>query len=183
VIYIGVDPGSTRSGLAAVRNSKVLAVCVAVGCDEADECACLPDVVARFRKDLLFGVGEFFGFAVEGQEYRHAQSKGSPQPLFKVAHAAGAAFAALARMPMCSHGEFVLPSKWKGTVPKLQHHRRLCHKLGWEWIEKATKDPYVVVRVTNGDVVGAGEIKDREWSEVLDAVGIALWLEEKHRGR
>lgn len=179
-MYVGIDPGSKCSGFAAVEGGRVLAVAAIAACDEEHECACL-------AQDLPAIVGwrglVAFRFAVEGQEYRHAKAKGSPNDQFKLAHAAGAAFAVLSRLPAAEAGQFVVPSKWKGTVPKLPHHRRLLTKLGWSWEERGTgKGAYCAV--TSPLVIhNIGTITKTQWPEVLDAIGIALWLEEKHRGR
>lgn len=182
MMYVGIDPGSKCSGFAAVEQGRVLAVAAIAACDEEHECACL-------AADLPAIVGWRgvvpFRFAVEGQEYRHAQAKGSPNDQFKLAHAAGAAFAALSRLPAAEMGMFVVPSKWKGTVPKLPHHRRMLTKLGWKWTEAGTgKNAYCVpTEFIDAPSYDLAKITKTQWPEVLDAIGIALWLEEKHRGR
>lgn len=172
MIYLGVDPGSRRTGIAALNHDGAVRF---VQCLAADD---IRQMIWRVAREIRIPSDEF-AYAVEDQEYRHERGKGSPATIFPFAQVAGAAAATLAARSRAIP-VLVPPMKWKGSVPKLQHHRRLLTKMGWSWVEQGGKNPYCVVNGVN-NVIGFEEIKPTQWPEVLDAIGIALWLREKHR--
>lgn len=172
MIFVGVDPGSKRTGIAAVNQEGGVRYVQCISATSTEQ------MIENLAHRLRISGGDYC-FAVEDQEYRHERAKGSPATIFPFAQAAGAAAAILAERSS-SPVVLVKPMVWKGSVPKLQHHRRLCHKLSWEWEERGGKEPYVVPTVPDWRVQGADDITATQWPEVLDAIGIALYLRDHY---
>jgi len=68
-------------------------------------------------------------------------------------------------------GDFVEPTEWKGTVPKLQHHRRICASLGWSWREEGK----ILIPGLPMDVIGREQLNKKNAPDIMDAIGLALW--------
>ena len=126
---------------------------------------------ARFVKGFLVGVDKikhinspshshFYGYkvVVESQQiYRYMVE--DPNDLIAVAHGAGQVMGIVGQIGL--EVELVLPSTWKGQVPKDIHHPRIRAKL--DSAELALLDG-----------LNKGQLKD-----ILDAVGIGLWWLKK----
>jgi hypothetical protein len=177
MIYVGFDPGTRHSGIAAVKDGVVLSVASVNATNEEQACERVAHKLPHFINRLLH-IDKSIFVVIESQEYRKERSEGNPAQLFTVAHVAGAAYGAVACVGVPSM--FVAPMTWKGSVPKLQHHRRTLTRLGWSWTETDGKLPYCVPAVL--PLVGGYEtISKSSWPDVIDAIGMALWLENKRR--
>jgi len=171
---LAVDPGSRVTALASLsRKSLSVQVLRAKG-----EVGMICQVVDEMRY-LCEGWIPYDHVVVEGQEYRHARGS-NPNQLMPLAHVAGAVAGAALRSNRDMALTFARPTEWKGTVPKLPHNMRTAKKLGWKFHASETKAPYVVVDDC-GDTDIVGEVRPREWSDVLDAVGLALWMKGQKR--
>ena len=156
MIYtLAIDPGTTRQGWALFGGVQ-LAEC-GINCGAA-ETFVLKSSVQHLRS--------FFGVAravIEGQEIHRGGRFGkvSPATIIRLAQSAGmvaGVLQAITQAPV----EFVLPSVWKGGVPKGPHQERIVNALFPK--EKEVLD------------VGLSRIKAKtHHSEVIDAVGIGLW--------
>lgn len=180
MIFVGVDPGSRCMGIAGVDEGNNVRFVQALRASSREVMIC--KILGAMR--CTIGI-EDIQFAVEDQEYRQTRGKGSPETLFPLAQVAGAAYARLtSEGTTAGPGRFVTPMEWKGTVPKLQHHRRMLEAMGWPYDEIAKKNPYCVPNFTiwkpKGEILGLDQIAGTEWPEVLDAIGIARWLRNQH---
>ena len=113
---------------------------------------------------------------VEGQRIRTAAGAETknPQSIVELATAAGACVgAARAYFPDCPV-MIVEPAAWKGTVPKLIHHKRICHHLGWSFESLKT---YIKPLDPTCDEVG--EVKPADYKHILDAIGMAQWARDR----
>lgn len=172
--YIGVDPGVNLTACAAV------------------DTAGAPTYLCMHRKDTLSSDADFcrdlevllgqhsdaIEAAIERPEYRYGRGKGSPNDLIRLGCVAGAAARALGAWAI--RVRFVTPTEWKGSVPKLPHHRRLMRDLGWAFKEAGGKDKYVVPMLTPAQSaaleIPSGPINPTDWNHALDAIALARWL-------
>jgi hypothetical protein len=181
MIFIGADPGSRVAALAAVDS---VGAPVVVQVLRAKGKAAMIQQVADTVRTFLGNIHDYYvsplspGYglaAIEDQEYRHGRAKGSPSQLFPVAQVAGALFAEMCEVVPC---RFVTPTDWKGSVPKIVHHRRLLKALGWAWDESGTADPYLIPHVPTN--LWGADVRNPEWPDVLDAIGLARWAREAY---
>jgi hypothetical protein len=95
------------------------------------------------------------------QVYRRALSKGDPNDLITLAVQVGRYAERL------EHGgarvDLVTPAEWKGQVPKDVHHQRIRKELTGR----------------ESDAVDLAGAPSRKLHNVLDAVGLGLWLLKK----
>jgi hypothetical protein len=166
MLTLGVDPDTTAPGLALADRERVLKIAnpVLYAKDPWRDCP--------HHVEQIIGRGVDVRLVVEGQEvYRGARTNAND--LIKLAHIAGAALAAGG----FSRKTLVLPKKWKGQQPKgvsqkatLEHY--ISKGQGWKYRDNGPEKTPTILAVPS-DVVVVGEIQD--WSEVLDAMGLALW--------
>lgn len=180
--YVGVDPGTKNLGWAIVDEAGQV---VQVGVVRATSAEHMVHQLFQYLPTQFDTVAQV---VVESQEYRHGRAKGNPNDLFPLANIAGVAAGLLydraARDKGVSGVRFVTPMEWKGSVPKAPHHRRLCDKLRWKYHESSTKDPYIIPDFDEEESpLGDEHLRATDWSEVLDAIGLALWLREQHHRR
>ena len=106
---------------------------------------------------------------VEGQESYRGKGNGASTPdvLIRLAHVAGAAAREYA-------GTIVAPKVWKGSIPKEVKQARICSRLGWTYEVRAGW-----VEPTGAGPAAFPHIKGKQWSHVVDAIGLALWKIEQ----
>lgn len=109
-------------------------------------------------------------FVVENQQ-AYGRGKSDPNDLIRLAHVAGAAAASAAFR--AAKVLFPLPKAWKAGVPKGAHQARFLDYLGWEYEFDGPKRPVKSVVVPE-DVKVIGDIGGN-WSEVVDAMALAVW--------
>lgn len=171
---LGFDPDLHNSGLAIVErtpegkfvvlHAQIISVPAALKGDAAVRAmiAALPLWQVDYG-DLFYGSA-----VVEGQEaYRGAQAnRATPDVLIRLAHVAGAAL-------RLYDGEIVAPKVWKGQVPKDIKQARICSKLGWDYVKHSGwVEPTFI---SSNPAANFPAIKGKQWSHVLDAIGLAIW--------
>lgn len=176
MITIGIDPGLNRSGVALFDGKelkKVWAVKVPAKSRKGENfpastmlgamCIFLQEVTT-YRPDRI---------VVEGQQiYTH--SKAADHDLINLAHCAGG-IAGMAIHHFGRSGVLVpTPKEWKGGVPKNVHQARTYTKMGWHF-DQTSKYSWPVAGTDFGSVSGARELKQADWQEVGDAIGLGLW--------
>ncbi len=110
---------------------------------------------------------------VEGQQY-HAKGASAAGALITLATNAGAAAALFGCGFGPRHIKIPTPGEWKGQLKKWQHHPRICKELGWKCHTYNTKtEIYTIPDETRWD------FRHREWYDLLDAIGLALWGQKK----
>lgn len=189
-ICIGVDPDLHASGVAFIDFDTGALVGVAVcrglkknkGREACVDAACYARLFINKEMSFL----DFFynkpsweckGAAVEGQEAVYAATHGAgPRPLILLAHVSGAWLASLC--PIVNRLYLPAPAEWKGQTPKHIKQGRILASLGIEYDVHAPSNPYCVPKDPS-KIPGGGEIKKTEWSEVIDAIGLAQWCREK----
>jgi hypothetical protein len=177
-LVLGFDPDFHNSGLAVVEfdrrfttprltHAAVIKVPKALKGDAAVAAMidALPECPAVLNRAII-----------EGQENYRGKSKGraTPDVLIRLAHIAGAA-----RREYGKDGEVIVaPKTWKGGTKKTIHQARICARMGWDcqamsgWV-KPIGLPESVLRLG---------IKGKQWSHVLDAIGLALYGIEQLEG-
>ncbi len=182
--YVACDPGSSRSGLAAVTPRGNVLYAAPLKAKSFGGMSQALDVGVQEMVKTLLGEGFCIdGFAVEDQTYRGRRDgktkKSNPQHLISLAHVAGSAWASISRCVEAA-GLLVPAETWKGSVPKSAHHRRLCSQLGWDYKEQLRVDgPRIVpigIELLYNDLPS-----DVEWPDVLDAIGLARWLAKENQ--
>lgn len=179
-VWAAVDPDVSGSGFAVVSKSKVLGV----GCVLSSAPPGLPralaqaDAISRFVRRLSLSVRRIDGFVVEVPvDYGGGRRKARPQDLIHLSMVSGSWIGTMALGPARTIPEVraVQPAVWKGQVPKPIHQARICDTLGWTYAFKGkdgvrgVRMPVTVERFT--------DIPESHVSEVVDAVGLALWAE------
>lgn len=176
--FVGIDPDLHNTGIAVVNQfGSVLAVeCVSIGTSlrGAKAVVCMSD---NLSQDMAYYRDAFhlMRAAVEGQTISFHQTK-NPASIIHLAHVTGCAVSAISAHT--THPTLIPPPReWKGQVPKQIHHQRICERLGWTFTLHGTKKSGYAS--PNDPPVGK-QLKPSQWKHVLDAVGLALWVAEKH---
>jgi hypothetical protein len=172
VLTLGVDPDTVAPGLALADRERVRKIgnpSLPPDRHEALRLYIQQFIGASALMNLLAPIGTL---VVEGQEI-YRGSMANANDLLKVAHIAGAALS----VGGFSKKILVLPKKWKGQQPKgvsqkatLEHY--ISKGQAWEYRDNGPDKTPTILAIPL-DVVVVGEIQD--WSEVLDAMGLALW--------
>ncbi|MCZ2418690.1 MAG: hypothetical protein LC123_02445 [Burkholderiales bacterium] len=174
---LGFDPDLHNSGIAVVRREgdsyRVVALAVAkVPRTITHDAAVLAmvDALPRVAPDYV---------VVEGQEAYRGRSgaRAKPEDLIRLAHVAGAALRLYGNHLDLTHKEIVLPKVWKKQTKKEWKHARICTALGWAsepragWALPTGPEPERLEEEFN--------IYGKQWSHVLDAIGLAIWKLEQ----
>lgn len=177
--YLGIDPDTKTPGFAIVAVSgKVVTVQHAgVLRGDGNRKALLLDVDKTFWElGVTQGVG-IDAVVVEGQQiYMHGPHKTKdPKPIVTLAQAAGMLMAkALDQWPLADW-DMPRPAEWKGQVKKVAHQAWVCEQVGWQYKRLKTGVRPAIPKVAHI----WGDPENDEWSEVVDAVGLALWAATK----
>jgi hypothetical protein len=99
------------------------------------------------------------------QVYRAAKSKGDPNDLITLAIRVGRYYERLEKAGV--RVELVLPTTWKGQVPKKIHHERIASSM-----------PAAEVEIVRGVEKKIGKLK---CENVWDAVGLGKWAVHTNR--
>lgn len=177
-IFIGIDPDLHNTGIAVVDSTgRVITVeCVSVAASlRADHAVVAMSgalVNAMRFYDQTYAINTV---AIEGQTISFRQTR-DPNSIIQLAHVTGCAVSAVRAHCICAI-LIPTPAKWKGQVPKHIHHERICKKVGWDCEIHGSKAGRYGVP-TNAQM--GTTIKTGQWKHALDAVGLALWAQEKH---
>lgn len=163
----GLDPGKRACGLALVEGDKVLAVMV-VRVPRVDKRWEMPSMIQK----IVGQVNHTDVFVVENQQ-AYGRGKADPNDLISLAHVAGAAVGAATWRAKEVH--FPLPKEWKKGIPKGAHQARVLDQLGWSYEFDGPKRPVKNVQIPEEVDRPKHGIPDEHMSEVVDAIGLALW--------
>lgn len=170
---LGIDPGTTRTGLAILEgnaNPELIYVGVAKGKDQLSTISQIYCQISHIK--FIYVIDKII---IEGQEFYQTdqKKKAKPQDLIKAAFISGAA-AAFSTVYL-SQAEILqpLPKVWKKQVPKHIHQKRILDKLRIP-IVKYMKSQCPVPDTSKIKSIGSN-INDGDWYDILDAVGLALW--------
>lgn len=157
VIYVGIDPDTTHTGVAVLHGNgdvQLLAI-AAKGRTMADRAV----EMARNLSGMLCGFQSFDFLAVEWQALHPGREK-NPNAIMGVMAVAGMALSATASR---SHGVYTpLPSEWRGTMPKAVIQAR-------------------ILKEADGRATAELErLKPAHREHCIDALGLCYWL---RRGR
>ena len=151
---VGIDPGTKALGWAIFRNEKL------------SECGLIRSASLHCMSEQL--VKKFAGTSGDlavievPQVYRH--SPGDPNDLINVSVISGAALAACAGFDTV---ELPRPKRWKGSVPKDVHNRRVLAKLSNRErcvLQECGVPKYLL-------------------HNVIDAIGLGMWGVDAYRRR
>jgi hypothetical protein len=176
---IGIDPDLHHTGLALLVDGAPAALRICrvepkyKGPDAVIEMAArLPEEIQRLCEGAGKAPQDLHRAIIEGQKiYAGIKQHARPSDILMLAHVAGAALGLLKLFT-----EQVLlpePGRWKGTVPKKVHQRRLIIKE--RWTPRETKTAVY----PDGQPLGL-KLAATQWSHVLDALGLARWGEQRH---
>lgn len=117
--------------------------------------------------------------AIEVQNAQHMRrSSAKPQDILYLANMSGVA----AGLVESDRYYFVQARDWKGQVSKGSNHYRTLKKLGWSGTKKGGKSPYWVPNPSSmkGVCWPDKTIKQRDWMDIMDSVGLALYCRERY---
>lgn len=179
---LGFDPDLHNSGIAVVRPKPDGYEIVALAVAKVPR-TITHDAAVLAMVDALPYVGYHTHVVVEGQEkYRGVSgAQAKPEDLIRLAHVAGAALRFYGAHLDLTHKEIVLPKVWKKQTKKEWKHARICSALRWAYAPRA------------GWALPTGpeprrleeefDISGKQWSHVLDAIGLAMWKLEQLAGK
>lgn len=175
--FLGADPDMHAQSIVTIDNDlnlvRLVMLKVSSRTTGIDAVGAMLDQLGNLLPDWVFGA---HAAAVEGQEIVYtARSGKNPRSLLHLAYVSGGLVAKVS--PGCMHTELVMPQKWKGSIDKLIHQRRICRKMGWEYKEA---DGYVIPDVDLDDVNTCGKINPGDWKHIMDSVGLALWARDEY---
>lgn len=192
-LFIGVDPDLHRTGIAAiVKDVSGRPVLLRTGVAEVHRKHVGLDACARMARGVVLALNELFGdqwwpkcgdfprifLAVEGQQKYMGEGgkKSNPEDLIRLGHVTGAA--AAWEPPMQYFGRMgrriVIPSKWKGQVPKDICQARAFQRLGIPFVTQDAGYCVPTYNIGTTPVVLHNHLKS-EWKHIGDAVALALW--------
>ncbi len=177
-IFIGVDPDLHNTGIAVVDSTGrvITAECVAVpaGLRQAQAVVAMSGALINAMRyyDQTYDINTV---AIEGQTISFKQTR-DPNSIIQLAHVTGCAVSAVRAHCICC---IVIPPprEWKGQVPKHIHHQRICKKIGWKCEIRGTGARQYGVPTNSPILMSRGV---GQWKHALDAVGLALWAQEKY---
>ena len=195
-IYIGIDPDlrllnavimttdpEPKIAAILVRRNKEGSGDAAVANAARMACRLIEDVIAYFvSHEELNGYDEIV-LVVESQnvEYTGVTNKARKSSMVQLCQVAGCLMGAFSNM--CNSIHLVQPVKWKGSVPKHVHHRRIYKALDVGFTMAGGEDGYAVPHMFadmcsfSHDKVNPGDFKD-----ISDSVGLALFGYRKDLG-
>lgn len=186
-MYLGLDPDLHRTAIALVdeHNNLVGVGCCRVSAKKKGIQACLSMIGAleEMWHDWFTGQDNIVAAAIEGQDITYTAKRGAnPNDILKLAPISGAACAYARVFNRTANIYMPKPVEWKGSKPKLIHHKHICKfMLGWEYEEKAG---YVIPDIPDKDkdsIIGLDTINPSDWKHIMDAVGLAYWARESYR--
>lgn len=191
--HLGIDPDLQRPALAVVRGRDIVLVACPKTSGTKQQAAVLELASEAMHwmdtacEELAFAGHHFPSMAtvtVEAQKvYWGSGSTKNPQDIVVLAAAAGVMLnAAVARWPHAD-ADFPLPETWKKGVPKHIHQARVLSRLGVSYQKAGGKsDPYCVPLWPEGKrPIGAEGLNKSDWKHVVDAIGLAVYGQERTR--
>jgi len=184
--FIGADPDLHTLSLAAVDENSVLREVLVIknlkGLKEREAAVELIHQLVHHGHSMPCLRHPVTAMAVESQEIAYAaQSGANPRSVLAIAPISGA----LVFLAQCTDAEMVLlpaPQKWKGSVKKIDHHRRIFKKMGWEYEEKSGYCCPVAGYRKHLEYIECfnGKLNPGDWKHITDSVGLALYAKSEY---
>ena len=185
---LGIDPDTRASGWAVIEADPLRVVAAGIVDTRGNSgLLSVEKQIAAIRKLLPtlppvdYAVGEY------PQSYTSYYKAGKPQNvnpnnLIMLAAITGAALAA-ANLNEGGKVSIVRPAVWKGQRSKGSVHRHVCRVTGWKYqtARHASAPLTEVIPDPDCEIMPWEGRASKPWSEILDAVGIALYeLRRRH---
>jgi len=198
-IGIGLDPDTIHSGFAAVLAFEGKYIPFAWGIlGESITDSKIPIVNSVHRQVITLmqalsttesypGSRQHINIAVESQEVYAGGLTRNPRDLLPLAQVAGALLGVSMQYRHFATFKFPKPAEWKGQVPKNIHHNRIASKLDIPIEAKKTYTKPTEEGERRLEAMAMSlpanlnlrkfstQVKGPQWSEVLDAFGLAIW--------
>jgi len=142
-------------------------------------CAAVVCILRELQRIYYLSNGVYdtpFVLAVESQDssYTGRTNLARVQDLVTLGHVSGGVVAHL----RATRTYLVKPQRWKGSVPKGIHQKRVLRRLGIEYTMKGGKSPYPVpVDFKRYDKTG--NVNAGDWKDIVDSVGLAAYGRER----
>lgn len=169
--YIACDPaGSKYQAFSILDDDKQLVAIksIKMGSSLRNNCKALTELSDWIQ--LSIGMLPYKAI-VESQEIYKGQAH-KQKSIIKLANYAGMAAQCLAIAGNCKSIEFVLPRQWTNQEKKKSQFW-ICKKMGW------TPEPHSTYCVPKDGILG--ETRVTVLADIMDAVGIALYLFDKDK--
>lgn len=180
---LGVDPDCHNTAFAVVRKDRLFSVGCTYVSKKIKGQRCAPHI---FKQSVVkfYGTIPSLVCVMEGQTIRKKSGHETKNALsiVQLAMAAGAALGAVMAQRPDAVMIVVDPVVWKGSVPKQIHQVRLLKKLCWSYETVGNvKTGYArPIDPTDYDrVCGADSLRKGDWKHVMDAIGLAFWLNDQ----
>lgn len=184
--FIGADPDLQTLSLATVDENSVLCEVMVIknlkGLKGREAAVELIGQLVHHGYSMPCLSHPVAAMAVESQEIAYtAQSGANPRSLLTLAPISGA----LVFIAHCADAERVYlpaPQKWKGSVQKIDHHRRIFKRIDWEYEEKSGYCCPVPGYEKDLDFVKCfnGKLNPGDWKHITDSVGLALYAKAEY---
>lgn len=181
MLFLGFDPDLHTSAFATVdENMEVVNLHIfrvpatLKGREAVKAMADTINMNGRWAGGVVFG-----GYAVEAQEIYPTgpQRTKNPTSILLLGHISGAALCALSGVyGVGEHRYFPTPIQWKGSIPKIIHHRRILTRAGYndaQIFETGSKEDGYCGLIDSAFNRG-------DWKHLTDAIGLAQWAANQY---
>ena len=177
--FLGVDPDLHVLSIAELNDNGTLNGVYVAKHTGFKGLSTVVAILREFQKIYYFSHGVTdtpFVLAVESQDssYTGRTNAARVQDLVTLAHVSGGVVAHL----RATRTYLVKPQRWKGSVPKHIHQKRILRRLGIEYEMRGGKSPYPVP-VDFERFVQSGKVNAGDWKDIVDSVGLAAYARDR----